>query len=55
MTLRNVWHLYNLVESPFFQHTLRTNANARYPLSVIVAEPGLAVAVPPRWASCSTV
>lgn len=36
MTLRNVWHLYNLSESPFFQDTLRTSANARYPLALFV-------------------
>lgn len=36
MTLRNVWHLYNLSESPFFQDTLRTSPNARYPLALFV-------------------
>ncbi len=36
MSLRNVWQLYNLSESPFFQDTLRTSPGARYPLSLFV-------------------
>ncbi|GJG89328.1 hypothetical protein tb265_45090 [Gemmatimonadetes bacterium T265] len=36
MTLRNVWQLYNLRESPFFQDTLRTSPGTPYPLSLFV-------------------
>ena len=38
--LPNIWHLYNLRESPFFQDTLRAGQGARYPIDLFVGRVG---------------
>lgn len=34
--LPNIWHLFNLRESPFFQDTLEASTDARYPIALFV-------------------
>lgn len=36
MALHNLWHLYNLKESPYFQQDLQVSGEARYPIELFV-------------------
>ena len=36
MSIANLWQLYNLTESPFFQQTLRAGTTRSYPVSLFV-------------------
>jgi DNA-binding transcriptional ArsR family regulator len=36
VSLQNLWHLFNLRESPYFQQDLQPGGSARYPLSLFV-------------------
>lgn len=36
MALSNLWHLYNLKESPFFQQDLQVSGEAHYPIGLFV-------------------
>lgn len=35
-SLPNLWHIYNLRESPFFQDTLQASEDARYPMELFI-------------------
>jgi hypothetical protein len=46
MSLGNLWHLFNLRESPYFQQDLQASGKARYPIELFVGREAEAERIP---------